>query len=165
MALEVEDGTGKSNADSYVSAADATTYHAAYGNAAWAALTDASKEVALRKATRYIDTHYKFRGTKKLSTQALEWPRYDYATDDIDETWPPLRLKNACCELAFLSLTNDLYAVQSDRAITEQTVGPITQKFSSPQFGGQVRFVIVDDMLAPLTAGTTGGTIRLVRGS
>ena len=35
MALEVEDGTGKSTAESYISVADATTYHTARGNSTW----------------------------------------------------------------------------------------------------------------------------------
>ena len=45
MTLIVEDGTGLANAESYVSVADATTYHANIGNTAWAAITsDATKE-------------------------------------------------------------------------------------------------------------------------
>ena len=53
MTLVIEDGTGKSNAESYISVADADTYHSNRGNTDWAALTTAEKERLLRIATDY----------------------------------------------------------------------------------------------------------------
>ena len=62
MAIVVEDGTGKSTAESYISVADASTYHTARGNTAWAALTtDALREAALRKATDFMRQVYRSR--------------------------------------------------------------------------------------------------------
>ena len=49
MSLIVEDGTGKSTSESYISVADASTYFAARAVTSWAALaTDALREAALR---------------------------------------------------------------------------------------------------------------------
>ena len=45
MALIVEDGTGLANAESYVSVADATTYHTNYGNTAWTAIIRSTARV------------------------------------------------------------------------------------------------------------------------
>ena len=51
MSLVVEDGTGKADAESYISVADADTYHSNRGNTDWAALTTTEKEQLLRGAT------------------------------------------------------------------------------------------------------------------
>lgn len=88
MSLTVEDGTGRPNADSYVSVDDATAYHAARGNTGWATAGSsdggqspasfAAQEAALRRATTFIDATYRgrFPGYPlKGRAQALEWPR------------------------------------------------------------------------------------------
>jgi len=64
MPLIVEDNTGLANAESYISVADADVYLANMGRTSWAAATTAAKEIALRKATQYIDTAYSFRGAR-----------------------------------------------------------------------------------------------------
>ena len=80
MSLICEDGSGKSDSESYISVADASSYHTARGNTAWAALaTDALREAALRRATDYMRQAYRSRwqGYKVNEDQALDWPRYD----------------------------------------------------------------------------------------
>ena len=49
--------------------ADADAYHTAYGNTGWTG-TEAAKEIALRRATQYIDSRYRFRGVRKDSDQS-----------------------------------------------------------------------------------------------
>lgn len=61
MALTVEDGTIVAGADSYISAEDATAYHAARGNSAWAALTADAMDQHIRKATDYMGQVYGLR--------------------------------------------------------------------------------------------------------
>lgn len=125
MALIVEDGTGKADAESYVSVADADTYVANYlgGDANWDAAADAAKEVALRKAQQYLDNRWQKRwrgerasdvyypGADVTVRQALEWPRY--ITDGGSPWWDsdeiPQPLINAQVELAVRALTTDLY--------------------------------------------------------
>jgi hypothetical protein len=113
MSLIVEDGTGRSDAESYCSVATADTYHTAFGNAAWAALLEADKEAALRQATRYLDSKYANRwlGTRVYEDQALAFPRsgiedYDGFTVDADSV--PIKIQNATAEMALHSLTDDL---------------------------------------------------------
>jgi hypothetical protein len=122
MALVVEDGTGKSDADSYISVADADTYFAAHGNpTAWSAASDEAKESALRYATVWMDGKWNWLGTIVLGTQALLWPRYvgwdRYGTNEdtegraIASDEVPQRVQDAACELALVHLSDALNAV------------------------------------------------------
>ena len=62
MALIVEDGSIVTGAESYISVADASTYHSNRGNTAWASLsTDAIREQCLRKATDFMRQAYRSR--------------------------------------------------------------------------------------------------------
>lgn len=156
MPLIVESGVGLDDAESYVSVADATTYAAKMGHSAWSAVsvTEAQREAALRQATAYIDSRYRFRGEPLTDTQELEWPRDGYA-------WPQKRVIDACCELAVRALSRPLWAdVDGGGMVTEETIGPITTKYAIAD--GQARFAQVDDMLKPLTVGMAS-TIKLVR--
>lgn len=110
MSLIVEDGTGKADAESYCSVADADTYHVNMANTTWTATATATKEAALRKATRYVDGNYLFSGVKQTGEQALLWPRLGAVRAGwlVDEGSVPTQVRDACAELAFQSLTNDL---------------------------------------------------------
>ena len=110
MALIVEDGTGLSTAESYISVADADTYIAAYrgANATWDAAADATKEVAARQATKYLDGTNAWKGQKEFSTQALGWPRV-YAYDETGTAYDgiPTALEQATAEVMFLIVTGE----------------------------------------------------------
>lgn len=151
MAIIVEDGTGVSGAESYLSVATVSAYHAAMLNTAWAAATTAQQEAALRKATQYVDHRYRFRGEKLRIEQGLEWPR-DWWPNDWNE-WPIKQLKEAVCELALRALSGSLYVDQEDRSVESETVGPISVAYGPSRFGGQVRYAAVDDIMKALTVG------------
>lgn len=161
MSLIVEDGTGLTTAESYVSVADADAYHSAFGNTAWTGTTGA-KEIALRRATQYIDSRYRFRGVRKDADQALEWPRVWYEPDGRTESWPPKLLEQACCEAALRALSDTLRADVSADQVTEETVGPITVKYAGKS--GQTRYPVVDDLLR-VYAMSAGSMLRLERTS
>lgn len=166
MSLVVEDGTGLTNAESYISVVDATTYHASMGNAGWVG-TQTQMEVALRQATQYLDTTYRFRGTtikKNQPQQALMWPRFGVYFNNAYIQWPINRVIQATCEAALRALVSpgSLTVDQSDAQLLDVTVGPVSAKFQSYQQGGQVRFKVVDKLLAPFVNGTAN-TIRVER--
>jgi hypothetical protein len=133
MALVVEDGTGKSDAESYLSVADADAYHTAHGNTGWTG-DDAVKEVALRLATRWLNATYQARwiGDRFSSGQALSWPREDAEVDGyvLDAADLPQQLLDATAELALKQVEGDtLFADMSDEGTLKSTtvrVGPIT---------------------------------------
>lgn len=152
MALIVEDGTGKADADSYVSAADCATYAAAHGLTF--AGDEPAQEARLRRATQYLDAQYSFKGGESTDTQALAWPR------DVAPGVVPREIVNACCELA--CKTGDLWADVDPRAIVSQTVGPISTTYAEPVNGGQKRFAAVDSMLRRWVSGG-GWNVPVVR--
>jgi hypothetical protein len=126
MTLVVEDGTGKANAESYVSVADCAAY--ATKRALSFPGTDVpNSEAALRLATAFIDNTYRARFTGYRTyrrAQALEWPRvgayvyipnnssdmayaggYDPAYDYIGQNEIPVEIINATCEAAIREFT------------------------------------------------------------
>lgn len=111
MSLTVETGQGLPDAESYLSVADADAYHTRFGNTSWTGTTP-EKEIALRRATQYIDATYglRWQGQRVNSVQALDWPRYDVVTRDgyvLDSTTLPQALKDATAEMAIACLEED----------------------------------------------------------
>lgn len=112
MALTVEDGTGLVGADAYISVVNADTYFLASANATWAVATIPAKEVAIVKATRYMEKRFgtKWKGLIASSEQALGWPRryvYDErGTELVDQV--PVQIARACAEYAVQALINPL---------------------------------------------------------
>lgn len=164
MALLVETGSGSPTAESYASVSDADTYHAARGNAAWAALSSDSKEVNLRKATEHLEQVYlgMWKGDKNLSTQALSWPRSNVYVDDylIANNALPAQLVKATCELALKASTGPLI-VDEGAQVKSKQVGPIAVTYADGA-RQQKRYAAVDATLRPLLSGGGAG-IRLVR--
>lgn len=110
MALEVEDGTGKANAEAFVSVADCTTYCAARGLSAWQSGYAETHEAAIRRATSWLSTAFTWKGYRANGrSQALAWPRAD-AEDGEGEAIPadevPVEIVQACCEAAVYELAN-----------------------------------------------------------
>lgn len=159
MSIVVEDGTGLTTAETYVSVADADAYHTAYGNTGWTG-TDAVKEIALRRAAQYIDARYAFRGQRITSNQALEWPRVSYEPDGRTESWPPTRLVHACCEAALRALSDTLQADVSADSIKREKVGEIEVEYG--QKTGQTRYPVVDALLKPY-ATSSASVLRVER--
>lgn len=163
MALVVENGTGLSNADSYISVADADAYHLLRGNSGWTG-DDAVKEIAIRKATEYLGVRYKRRwfGVKKTETQSLDWPRtgvVDENNYELPDDELPVDLVRATAELALRSLQGDVFfADQSTPGSVGSyrvKVGPIEEE--TEYLGGQSQTKIypqVTAMLAGITLAT-----------
>ena len=78
-AVTVETGAGLSNADSYLSLAEATARIAQRGGAAaWEAKTEAEQNDMLRASAQFgIDAMFgsEWAGIRATNTQALDWPR------------------------------------------------------------------------------------------
>lgn len=152
MSLIVEDGTGKVDAESYNSVAATSTYCAAMGYATWGAATEADQEIALRRASQFLDSNWSFPGCKLVHMQALEWPRDWYPDDNV--TWPIKNLTEATAELAVKALAGALSADEDDRAVKSEKVGPIAIEYGDSRYGGQMRYALVDNLMNKLTAGS-----------
>jgi hypothetical protein len=142
--------------DTYLSVAGADEYHAGLGHTAWAAATTEAKEIALRAATQYIDSRYRFVSAVLVANQPLEWPRLHYP-------WPQKRVLSSTAELALRALAGPLYVdVNGAERIKKETIGPITTEFAEAVNDGQVCYALVDDLLCPLLWVRTT-TVRMVR--
>jgi len=134
MSLTVEDGTGLATADTYLSRADAETYHDERGNTAWASLTDAEKDAALRYGTTTLDGLYSWTGTLISTTQALGWPRSGASDHDgryIASDAVPTCIQHATCELALLHASSALNAhYERGGAIRRERVGPLETEYA-----------------------------------
>lgn len=173
MALEVEDGSGKTNSESYLSVAEADAYFAARGNpTAWSGAATSAKEQYLREATEYVDAVYgrRWKGSLVKRDQALDWPRFGVDNDDgwiLDSDKIPESLKRATAEAALRRATDELIpdidepgTIQSESV----SVGPISQSITYQGGREQVKkFRKIDLLLAELI-GRGAGVLDAVRG-
>lgn len=132
--LVVEDGTGIASADSYIAVADLRTYCANLNYAIAADVQDAFLATRLRAASNWIDTSFRYKGTRLTSTQALEFPRaglMDWSSMLV--TGVPLRVAKACAELAYKAIADDQLFQDLERGgmIHSETVGPISTTYES----------------------------------
>jgi hypothetical protein len=133
MALIVEDGSGKPNAQTYSSVADVVTYGALYG-----LTTTHVDEPTIMRAMQYLEGAYfeKWVGIKKTEEQALAWPR-SYATRKdgytVSESIIPVEVKNALCALACRATAGVVLAPDISRSdvAREEEIGPIRVRYES----------------------------------
>ncbi|SLN31768.1 DnaT-like ssDNA-binding protein [Oceanibacterium hippocampi] len=152
MSFVAEDGTGLATANSYVATAEASQYHDELGNSAWAAAAEELRELALRRATRYIDGRYAFVGCVAVPTQALKWPRTGaFDTEGRLLSGVPVQVREACLELALHLAEGGSVeaATAAEGAIRRQRVGPIETEYAEIERGRE--FPFVSRLLAGLT--------------
>lgn len=162
MALTVEDGTGLASADSYLSVADADTYHTDHGdNSSWSGAATAAKEEALRLGTQYLDAMYgqRWLGTRTNESQALDWPRADvedYDRFSIASNVVPQAIKDAVAEAARRSISETdglLPDIDEPGTIKSESDAVGALKTSTTYTGGKSqipRFRIIDLLVAGL---------------
>lgn len=166
MAFTPETGDGLAEANSYVSVADADSYHLLRNNTAWAALNSTVKQASLVYATAYVDANFSWPGVIVREEQALGWPRYD-ARDDESRllTGVPRKLSEAVCELALIHSSTEALNSTYDRggAVKAESVGPVSIEYFDGAPAG-VTYPFLVDMLSAITLGGSGtGVTVLVR--
>lgn len=164
MSLNVEDGTGKSNADSYVALADAVTYASARG-LTFPASPAGPAEAALIRATAAIDATYRsrFPGQRLDGRgQALEWPR-KYAGDaegnPIAQNEIPQEIITATIEAAVRELASPnsmMPDLERGGQIKTLQAGSVQIEYGS-NATAQTTFSLIDGILSSLIGGGTSG--------
>lgn len=134
MALTVQNDTGtQAGADAYVSVATFESYSDNRNRTTVSdgTYSDEAVEAAIRAATQYIDTIGRWKGVQVEDDQSTEFPRTGL-TDWSGRTVSgiPQRVKDACCELAFKALSEELYE-DLDRGgrVASESVGPISVSY------------------------------------
>lgn len=162
MAVDATPGGATSN--SYISNAGAITYWTDRNNAAWGAASSAEQDAALIEATQYLDGKYDWVGVIESTSQALGWPRSNaYDKEGRELTGIPVKLEQACAELALQALSGTLVDPQADRGgrTKREKVGDIEVEYFSGA-SSQRLYAFVDMLVNGLTL-NSGGTVNLVR--
>lgn len=155
MALTVEDGTGLAAAESYVSVVDFKAFCDGRGYA-YSGNSDTVIEQKLRTASSYIDTIFRYKGARSSVAQAMEFPRVDCLDwSSLPVLGVPPRVKQACSELAFKALTENLYQ-DLDRGgkVTSESVGPISVTYADDAPAGKV-WQLAHNLLQPFVRDKT----------
>lgn len=152
MAVEfvVEDGTGKSDATSYVSVVDFQQYWENRG-IDYSALTDPQVQVLLNIAAQYLDDHM-FISDIAVSGQALQFPRsslVDRNGDTIANSEVPQAVIDAQCEYASYQKTLQLYRNDKTTGVSARTFGPISATYKNIGGSLKIRVRAAELKLAP----------------
>lgn len=161
---------GSATANTYVTRAQATTYHGDRLNtAAWTSASDAEKDQALLQSARRLSDE-SFLGTISSVTQSLPWPRYgcyDRNGVYIDGDEIPQLVKDAQCELALAYLVaedagSDVDADTGLEGFLSTGVGPLSATPNLTHRAGTLP-VKVKRLLEPVLA-SASNTATLRRG-
>ena len=146
----VETGEGLENSESYIDLAYLTDYATKRGLAI-TGITEAN----IIKAMDYFESGYLFKGTKLKETQSLAFPRYIN-----NEVVYPVRIKNAVCELAIKSKSNELLA-DTERATKREKVGDIEIEYSEYS-RDEISYNFVYNLIMPwlLNSGSSASIVR-----
>lgn len=166
MALIIEDGTGKPDASSYVTAQQARAYALSRGTEL--SDDDTQVEQLLVRAMDYLEAQRtKYQGVKTYpGLQALQWPRSGVILDcsyQLPDNIIPVELKNAQMQLALESFNGLVLLPSSDgRVVKREKVDVIETEYMTGQDLGSgavmgPSFPAVDALLDPLFSACGGG--------
>lgn len=168
MAFIVEDGTGKSDSNAYVTIAYADAYFKERNVTAWDALFSEIKTASIIKATDYIEMRWstRFKDSKLFpDVQALSFPRTGIIA------MPPNLLKSVC-EYALRASTGELTSDIStttnpvNTRVLKRVEGVITTETETSyptNYQGQSTYPSIpaaDGLMQTLLRTSQGGLIR-----
>jgi len=155
ITFEVENGTGKTNATSYVTIAE---YKAYWGDRGISITdTDENIKIYLNLATEYTDSIANYCGQIYSDTQALFVPRinwYDSKYYDISQS-VPYQLKNAVCEFAYIRKADNLEEIKTS-GISSESYGGVSIVYSGDSGQAKLSYPNAMKWLKQITCGSTG---------
>lgn len=162
MAFVVETGEVVPGANSFVSLAEANSFHADRGNTAWSG-DDNVKEAALIKATDYIEQTYSHRwcGEPVYPHQDLSWPRENVLGIASDEI--PVKLKQAVCTLALEALTTDLNPALARGGLVKREKVDVIEVEYMDGAGAETKRPAIDGLLRGLLSLSSAINRKVVR--
>jgi len=169
VAIDVEDGTGKTTSNSYASVAEATSYFAVDPTTSfWAGLTLTQQENYLQWATRILDAKTEWNGRRYKETQSLAWPRsgaYDREQYAIGVSVIPKPVKAATFELVKWLQNNDPTSGPDVQVLKKLTVDVVEIEYQDEMT--QTSFPsIINAILFGLGTFRSGGSTsaRIIKG-
>ena len=164
-----EDGTNVSGANSFVTIDEVRVFAA--NRSVMLSLDDDVVAAQLIKSSDYLESFAsEYKGAMTYPDQSLQWPRTGVYLYDNDVMFPvdaiPRELKSAQCALV-ISLHDGVElmpTVSASNYVTEETVGPLTTKYSDPlSIGVMPTMTAVEAWLDPLLEAIAGSALRTVR--
>lgn len=158
----VEDGTGKADANAWITEVEYKAYWENHGDpSSISGLSSAEAEEDIRMGTQYLQAVYgkRWRGRKGSDTQATDWPRYEVYDDDdyyLPSDELPQALKDATAEASYRQRTETdglIPDIDEPGTIKEYAVkvGPISEKTVYNGGRSQIKkFRVVDLLLKGL---------------
>jgi hypothetical protein len=191
MPLIVEDGTGRTNADAYVSVAEADAYFLAR-NTAWAGYSNDAREAAIRFATSWLDDTYLglWKGARASEFQSLAWPRdnspgytlmwqrgaypkaqgylYDLDGYPVMPNVVPRAVKRACMEAAILKAQGVDFAKAATTTAVRKASRSVDRVSYSDEYEAAVskrdaRIQAIDNLLLGLVTSKPGASFATVK--
>lgn len=173
MAFTVQGDAPIAGANAYVDVATFRAYWTDRGVATSPTFDDTAVQVALVKATQYLDVRFEYVGERVDRAQDLEWPRQFAYNDRNDQvTGVPTAVKHATIEYAYRALSASLLADPTTDPTgfvvksKEEVVGPISERviydvksgFALPDYPLADRILISRGLVVGgLTSGQTRG--------
>lgn len=164
----VEDGSGKADANSYLTASAVVDYLEAQGIlTGFVALADANRPGVLLRAMRWLESEYRnrWKGTRADIDQALAWPRVGVQDQDgytIDADVVPQAVKDAVC-LAAERESAGVGTLDPDQErggmVTQETIGPLSVSYAKGAPAGTT-FPAITNLLTGLTRGGVTASVR-----
>lgn len=171
--MMIEDGSGMTNADSYIGVEEVRDHFRLAGDFVLSDLSDQQVERLCVKATRYLDSTYgdRLQGHRTSADQSLAWPRMGVTvhggTTLLGEATIPLGLKRAAYAAARQAHEGDLRPTARTTAPVVQesvTVGEISESrtYAYPHDAAETAYPEIDAHMQPFLR-SAGLTARMVR--
>lgn len=123
--MSLDTTVGGADANAYATLAQVDAHHALIGNTQWATISQAQREAAIVRATRFLDASYLWCGEIASEAQALRWPRLgceDRDGREISTQTIPKAILEATAEAALLLYRGEAVGAGSS---TQANSGPI----------------------------------------
>jgi len=150
MSIIVEDGTGKTDSETYITIVEYQSYLTNYGYAADTG-TDAEIEAAMRRGMIKIES-FAYKGEHTNSDQALSYPRVNvsYRGKYIDSDEIPTGLKNATAEATRLErATSGILSQSVTKNIKKKKIDVLETEYFSPS-GSTTKYTQIENFLKGL---------------
>lgn len=162
---------GASDANSYVTLAEADTYFEdRMHSSTWSALDDATKSSLLISSSLMLDWYVTWKGDKTTETQSMQWPRENAIRPDgteIDDDVLPPEVAIATYELAFVNISADRTEDSALAGLEQVKAGSLMVKADNGDVDSTAKKTIPEKVwkiLSDLTTLGGAGIVRLVRG-
>lgn len=168
MALIVEDGTGKPDANSFVTLTEARQYATSRG--VTLPVDDAAAEALIINAADFLFTYeVQLKGVRTTDEQALIYPRKGVEINgaELAQDAIPPTLKKAQLQLVIEGSSGSLTVSRRGADfIKRKKTGPLEKEWSEAvylQYGNTVSFPLVDTYMQPLLQQGAGALLRTRR--